>query len=192
MASPGRSGNDLRFACIYSAHYRAVLGYSRRRSTNTADADEVVSETFTTAWRRLDSVPPGAETLPWLYGVARRALANQRRGNGRRTDLAARLERQVPAVRGAIDDGLAATKTHEVVLMALAQLKPDDQEILRLVVWEALSHRQVAQVLGCADSSVAVRLHRARTRLTKQLLKRGVSTGHQVSRMAAGRKPGRE
>ena len=48
-----------------------------------------MAETFLVAWRRLDDVP--ADALPWLYGVARRVLANQRRS----ADRGAALERRL-------------------------------------------------------------------------------------------------
>ena len=55
------------------------------------------------------------------------------------------------------------------VLAALARLRDSDQEILRLAVWEELPHREIAGVVGCSESSVAVRLHRARTRLGREI-----------------------
>ncbi len=48
-----------------------------------------MAETFLVAWRRLDDVP--ADALPWLYGVARRVLANERRSAGRRAALEQRV-----------------------------------------------------------------------------------------------------
>ena len=77
------------FRVIFEAHYDAVRAYARRRCARLEDADDVVSETFTVAWRRLRDIPPGSE-LPWLYGVARRVLANQRRSERRLTGLHAR------------------------------------------------------------------------------------------------------
>src|SRR5690349_12050848 len=65
-----------RFDEIYRRHAAAVLAYARRRVPRDL-AEEVVAETFVVCWRRLDRVPEDA--LPWLYAVARRTLANQRR-----------------------------------------------------------------------------------------------------------------
>jgi DNA-directed RNA polymerase specialized sigma24 family protein len=64
-----------RFACVFDEHVRAVSAYALRRTT-PAEADDVVAETFLIAWRRLNEIPP--DPKPWLLGVARRALANQR------------------------------------------------------------------------------------------------------------------
>jgi DNA-directed RNA polymerase specialized sigma24 family protein len=61
---------------IYQAHGRAILGYALRRTSIDA-AQDIAAETFLVAWRRIDEVPK--EPLPWLLGVARRILANQRR-----------------------------------------------------------------------------------------------------------------
>ena len=57
---------------------------------------------------------------------------------------------------------------------ALARLRPADQEILRLVTWEELSHREVATALGVSLNAVAIRFHRARKRLERILLSEGI------------------
>lgn len=77
MVGPG-SGVDLddRFRVLYAAHLNAILGYALRRVAAPEDAADVVAETFLIAWRRCADVPPGGEARLWLYGVARRVLAN--------------------------------------------------------------------------------------------------------------------
>jgi hypothetical protein len=80
------------FEELFSAHYWAVRGYVLRRGPS-ASAEDVVAETFLIAWRRLDSL--GDDPLPWLFGVARRVMANQQRAEHRRSALAARLRELV-------------------------------------------------------------------------------------------------
>jgi RNA polymerase sigma-70 factor (ECF subfamily) len=151
-----------RFEALYAAHQRAVLAYAMRRSESFADAEDAAAATFAIAWRKLSTIPD--EPLPWLYAVARRVLANQRRGNGRRERLAAFLR---------VDDVPTPVRAGEdldgPVFEALASLSPADQEILRLVAWEDLRNYQVAQVLGITANAVAIRLHRARARFTEAL-----------------------
>lgn len=55
-----------RFRALFDASYRPLHAYVRRR-TCPSDADDIVAEVLTVAWRRLDDIPPGA-SLPWLYG----------------------------------------------------------------------------------------------------------------------------
>jgi RNA polymerase sigma-70 factor, ECF subfamily len=89
-----------RFEAIYAAGFGPILGYVLRRTDNGEDAADVVAETFLTAWRRLDDVPPGDRAMLWLYGVARRVLANHRRGERRRSDLSDRLRAELAGVQG--------------------------------------------------------------------------------------------
>ena len=155
-----------RFDALFTEHQRAVLAYAMRRSPTAADAEDVTAETFTIAWRKIDAIPTD-EALPWLYAVARRVLANHRRGTGRRERLAALLRVEdvpTPLRAGEDRDGPAFD--------ALASLSPADQEILRLVAWEELGNRQIAAVLGITANAVAIRLHRARARFAEALARR--------------------
>ena len=143
------------FDDLFNAHSARVLAYSARRTTNLSDAEDVVAETFVIAWRRFADTP--AEPGAWLYGIARRVLANQRRGADRRTSLLRRLtafaaRAPVPALGD------------QPALGALANLSAGDQELLKLVAWEELTHAQIAEVLGISVNAVAIRLHRARQR----------------------------
>jgi RNA polymerase sigma factor (sigma-70 family) len=163
-----RQQDRRRFQALYDAHYGAVVAYARRRAVGHVDAQDVVADTFAIAWRRLPEVPEGDAALPWLYGVARRVLANQRRGNQRRADLSARLRGQA-SIAPDVEGQVVARDERRTVLAALERLRPADQEILRLAVWEELPHRDIAGVVGCSESSVAVRLHRARSRLGREI-----------------------
>ena len=170
---------ERRFVQIYESYYGAVSAYARRRLADGDLAQDAVSETFLVAWRRLADVPYGLDTLPWLYGVARRVIANQRRGNLRRGELSSRLARESPLSRD-VDAGVLIDDERRGVLSALGRLREGDQEILRLAVWEELSHREIGVVVGCSEATVAVRLHRARGRLGKEIQKGLPGAGHET------------
>ena len=167
------------FQALYAANYHRVLGYALRRADRD-DAADVVAETFLVAWRRLDEVPAGDAARLWLYGTARRVLANQRRARRRRKRLAERVRSQAilgteagpadPAVNGAA--------------AAFARLRPDDRELLALVAWEGLDAGEIGQVVGCSRNAARIRIHRARRRFARELdragssLKRNPGGGH--------------
>ncbi len=160
--SGGMPDRRDRFDALFDAHSRPVLAYALRRTREPADAEDVAAETFAIAWRRIDDVPAGVAALPWLYGVARRVLANHRRGNERRGNLLARLFDRAPLVGDGpdLEDGGPLTST-------LAHLRPDDRELLQLVAWEDLDHTAIAVTLGISVNAVAIRLHRARRRFAE-------------------------
>ncbi|HEX4364644.1 MAG TPA: sigma-70 family RNA polymerase sigma factor [Solirubrobacteraceae bacterium] len=139
------------------AHHDAVLAYALRRAT-ADDARDVMADTFLVAWRRFDEASRDRPRA-WLYGVARRVLANRRRAVRRQTSLVHRLESTVAGPSAG--DGL--------ILDALATLSDGDREVLLLVAWEGLSVTDAALVLGCRIATARMRLHRARRRLAAQL-----------------------
>ena len=159
------TARETSFRSLFHAHYRSVLVYAVRRTTQRADAEDAAADTFVVAWRRIDEIPMDEhEQRLWLYAVARRTLANHRRGNERNERLPQRLislTSDSPSADTDIEDAVDI----ELGLWALDQLSDDDQELVRLALWEELSHAEIAQVIGTSVPNVAVRLHRARERL---------------------------
>ncbi|MDQ6523252.1 sigma-70 family RNA polymerase sigma factor [Nocardioides sp. LHD-245] len=163
------------FRRLYAAHFDAVLGFALRRTDRPEDAADVTADTFLVAWRRLAHVPRGDGTRPWLYGVARRTLANHRRGEGRRTALGERLRGQLAH---AVAD-LADEAVHRAdVTAAMKRLSARDEEVLQLHLWEGLAPREIAEVLGLPATVVRPRLSRARSRLRALLGNDPPGAGH--------------
>ncbi|MFB4317501.1 RNA polymerase sigma factor [Actinomadura sp. 21ATH] len=152
-----------RFEEIYEANRVQILGYALRRTADAQDAADVLAETFLTAWRRLDDVPRDGRARLWLYGVARRVLANHHRGERRRSALAADLGLRLRTEAAEPDRNLAD------VGPAFRSLSEADRELLTLVGWEGLDHGEIATVLGCSRNAVRIRLHRARRRFARAL-----------------------
>uniref|UniRef100_UPI003F53E2EE RNA polymerase sigma factor n=1 Tax=Streptosporangium sp. V21-05 TaxID=3446115 RepID=UPI003F53E2EE len=119
-----------RFEAIYDAYYLAIHQYAARRTGSPDDTTDVISETFLTAWRRIGDVPEREEALLWLYGVARRVLANQQRGASRRAVLAERLRGELAADRPVGPVG------PDHVRAAFDELPERDREVLALACWE--------------------------------------------------------
>lgn len=155
-----------RFEALWREHAGAVLRYARRR-VSASDAEDVLAETFVVAWRRVDEAP--SYPLAWLLGIARRTAANTVRGQRRREALSERITAHT------IPDQTEREVPHEIdeadqsVMAALAALRQGDRELLMLLAWDELEPSQAAQVLGCSNGALAVRLHRARRRFAAAL-----------------------
>jgi RNA polymerase sigma-70 factor (ECF subfamily) len=159
------SGDELQDVTrLYERYAGAVHRYALRRSDRET-AEEITAQVFMVAWRQRSALPEDA--LPWLYGVARRALADQRRGAARRERLGARLRGE------AIEETAGPVLLDEVLAAALRRLSQGDREALLLCYWEELEPAQIAQVMGCSRATMAVRLHRARLRLRRELESEG-------------------
>jgi len=152
-----------RFTTMYDAHHAQVYAYAVSRAGRQL-ADDVVSDTFLVAWRKLPTVP--ASPLPWLLGVARNVLRERYRDEVRQASLAAELRAWADEAAADVADGVAE---RAAVLAALARLTDDDRELLTLVAWHNLSARAAARVVGCSTATFFVRLHRARKRLQAAL-----------------------
>jgi len=183
------SSGVARFRAIYRENYPRILGYALRRTESPEDAADVVAETFLTAWRRFDDMPDGPEARLWLYGVARRVLANHRRGIERRHRLHMALRADAASLLGrhAAPAHVADSAVLEVVAEAFARLEASDRELLSLLTWEELSYDEIASVLGCTQGAARIRVHRARRRLAIHLarlgidVKQNVGTGHALT-----------
>src|SRR4051794_32103069 len=91
-----------RFEQLYADHREAVRAYVRRRAPD-AVVDDLVSETFMVCLRKIDRVPE--EPLPWLYAVAWKTLANERRRQARLADS----QPLTVTAPGPVGDGVLAT-----------------------------------------------------------------------------------
>ncbi len=94
------------FRDLFDRHHRRVPAYLLRRA-NREVAFDAAEDVFLVAWRRLSEIPPDDRALPWLYGVARRVLANHRRSAPRFVRLTQRVAAQVPDPRPGPDSGNA-------------------------------------------------------------------------------------
>ena len=126
-------------------------------------ADEVTADVFLVAWRRIEEVPE--EPLPWLLGVARRAMANRRRTVAREQALRGRIQSVLPGAATASP----GADSDEVVAGALRRLDERDREVLLLVAWEGLTPAQGAAVIGVRPNTFSTRLSRARRRFQRAL-----------------------
>jgi RNA polymerase sigma-70 factor (ECF subfamily) len=155
-----------RFQALYAGHHAAVYAYAVSRVGRQL-ADEVVSEVFLVAWRRLADVP--APALPWLLTVARNTALSQFRGSARQRSLSAELRAWVTEAELSAPDVADEVTERTAVLAALATLPEADRELLTLVAWHGLKPGEAAQVVGCSTATYFVRLHRARRRLERAM-----------------------
>lgn len=96
-------------------------------------------------------------------------MANETRGSRRRLRLWGRLKDQGGGTPEPVADASDGLVEDDRIASALRGLSDRDREALQLIGWEELSVKEAATVAGCSENAFAVRLHRARRRLSAAL-----------------------
>jgi RNA polymerase sigma-70 factor (ECF subfamily) len=166
-------GDAEAFGEFYRRHERRVLTYALSRCANASDVADLVADTFLGALRSASRFTgDGDGALPWLFGIARRVLARQRRSFARRERLIRRLE-NLPSLNpdetAAVEDAIDAARLAPALTAALAALRPKDRELLQLVHRDGLSPSHAGAVLGMNPNTARIRLSRARAKLRSTL-----------------------
>ena len=179
---PQQRAREARFEQLFAFARDPLVRYLARRAQPDA-VEDLFAEAMTVAWRRLDDVPSDAE-LPWLYGVARRVLANHRRSDSRLGRLVERLTLLDRGPDPRLELGAALDPE---LANALASLAPADVEILRLWAWEDLSACEIGDMFGITPNAASIRLHRAKGRLRD-----AISSDRRKTPAVSGHQPGVE
>jgi len=164
-----RKGSSLnpdrehRFHLLYEDHLARVIRFVARR-VSPDDVQDVVSETFLTAWRRLENVPE--DPVPWLFVTARNVISNRHRADGRQRALDDRLA-SLP--KWQFETLPQLSELDQRLTDAINGLPEIEREALMLIAWDGLDRARAAKVAGCSIATLRVRLHRARRRLMKEL-----------------------
>jgi RNA polymerase sigma-70 factor (ECF subfamily) len=155
---------------LYDTHVDAVGRYATRR-VSSSDVQDVVADTFTIAWQKLDALPEDA--LPWLFATARNQISNRVRTAGRH-----RLRTIEPAQT---HEDPATTfeesQLDERIADAINRLTPTERDAFMLIAWDGLSPVRAARAAGCSAVALRVRFHRARRKLAQSINAPSLSYG---------------
>jgi RNA polymerase sigma-70 factor (ECF subfamily) len=147
------------FEALFHQTRGPLLGYLTRRAP-AEDAADLLADVYLVAWRRRADLPPGEERRLWLFGVARRLVADHHRSAGARAGAEGAV---VPVEPRAGEDDPRG----DAVRAALETLSELDRELVTLTTWEGLSPAEAGRVVGVTAGTARVRLHRARARLAR-------------------------
>lgn len=159
---------------LYERHVDAVFGFAVRRCRQPEDVADLVSTVFL----ELFSAAPGYDrgkggVRGWLLGIAARCLADQRRGEYRRGELAARLGPQpgfaadeLERVEAMLDAARLAPAAERALAEELTQA---EQALFLLVADDGLRVADAARSLGLTPVAGRMRLARARRKLRRTL-----------------------
>jgi RNA polymerase sigma-70 factor (ECF subfamily) len=160
-------GDHAAFTELFERHAEAVWNYAYRLTASWSQAEDLLSTTFLTAWRkRGDARLVRDSALPWLYTVTANRARTEWRASRRALRLVTKLTPQDE--RDHADEVAARTDAQRrlaAVVAAIATLPASEREIAQLCLLGDLSTADAAALLGIAESSVRARVSRTRARL---------------------------
>lgn len=157
------------FDAAFEAEFASLHRYLARRLGASA-ADDLAAETFAVAFRSWDRLDRARPVRPWLYGIAANLVRHHWRKERRMLRAYARtgVDPVLADDDSAVERVDAEARQRELA-DALAQLRPDEREILLLHAWADLADSEIAAALGLPVGTVKSRLSRTRERLRNQL-----------------------
>jgi RNA polymerase sigma-70 factor (ECF subfamily) len=148
-------------------NHRAFLSFLQKRVGDRAIAEDILQEAFVRGLDRLGTLENEESATAWFYRILRNAVIDHHRRRAtvdrKLEEFAAELDRQVEAhgeVRGAVCQCVGTLAT---------TLKPEYAEALRRVEVDGLAVKEYAAEAGITSGNAAVRVHRAREALRKQV-----------------------
>lgn len=159
---------DPHFATIYREHVDYVWTNLRRLGVPTAELDDAVQETFLVAFRRRDAFREDASQRAWLFGIARRVAAHNRRSSGRRLRLVGAMTNE-PSHAADPYDEVALRDAAQLVHHFLTNLPPRRREVFILAELEGYTGAEIAEALRIKPNTVWSRLRAARESFERYL-----------------------
>ena len=171
MAAPAQEGApELAFQEAVREHEAVLRAVAMRLSGNTADAGDLVQDTFERALRAYDRLAPGANVRGWLIAILHNLFIDQCR-RARRAPRTAELLPDVAAAPADPPPPPAWTRlSAEQVRAALDRLDPPFRQAYELHALEGRSYQEISSTLGIPKNTVGTRLIRARQKLKALLL----------------------
>jgi RNA polymerase sigma-70 factor, ECF subfamily len=147
-----------------------LYNFARWLTQDTAEAEDLVQETYAKALRGFSSFQLGTNFRAWMYRILRNSFLSSRTGLKTMVVLDGESgESLLPPESTTPESLLLTQEDRESVQQALADLPVPFREILLLCEVEEMSYQEIAETLGIATGTVMSRLYRARKALRDML-----------------------
>ena len=145
------AGETAAFDLLVRRYQQTIFRLTYRMTKNVEDARDLAQDAFVQAYRALGSFQGHASFSTWLYRIAMNLCLTHLKASGREDsgEVDARLPDDRPDALATVE----AAERERVVAAAIAALPPQQRATLLLRVQEGLSHREIAEVLDCAEGT---------------------------------------
>lgn len=163
-----RRGEQRALEDLYRRHGPRLYALLLRMLRETADAEEVLQDSFVDAWRRAGEYSPSRGSVEaWLITIARSRAIDRIRNRGARLRLVQQTEQLAPATPPQSDPPDVHAETR--LRRALVALPPEQRRALELAYWEGLSQSEISRETGDPLGTVKTRVRLGLQRLAELL-----------------------
>ncbi len=178
-----KQGNEDAMEEIINRYEESLYNFGLRMCGQKQDAEDIIQDTFLSAFRYLDSFREETSLKNWLYKIAANACFRMRRKKKCEPDYELSLEDLLPedgsASRFDIPDwaedpseNLLRSELKAVIQEAVHELPPMYRMVFNLRDMEGFSTEETATIMDITPQAVKTRLHRARLFLRKKISER--------------------
>ena len=161
-----QEGDARAFGDLYDHYVGMVHRYVYHRVGDRTTAEDVTSETFVRALRRIDSLSfQGRDVGAWLVTIARNIVFDQVKSSRYRLEVTTADMRDADTATDGPEDAVVQKLTNEALVECIRKLGPEQQECLVLRFLHGLSVAETAEVMGKRDGAIKALQHRAVRRL---------------------------
>jgi RNA polymerase sigma-70 factor (TIGR02952 family) len=165
-----QNGDAEAFGELYDHYVTMVHRYVYHRVGDRATAEDVTSETFVRALRRIDSLSfQGRDVGAWLVTIARNIVLDHVKSSRYRLEVATADMRDADQLTDGPEDAVVAHLTNRELLACVQQLGSEQQECIVLRFIHGLSVAETAEIMGKKDGAIKALQHRAVRRLAGML-----------------------
>jgi RNA polymerase sigma-70 factor (ECF subfamily) len=160
-------GDTAAFELLVLRYQQTIFRLAQRMTRNVEDAKDITQEAFVQAYRSLGRFQGQSSFSTWLYRIAVNLCLNRLKAS--RREHAGDVDGSFPDAR---EDSLSALLTSErdrALAAAIQELPPQQRATLTLRVHQGLSHREIAQVLDCAEGTAKANYFHAIRTLQRKL-----------------------
>jgi len=170
MVRRAQEGDAEAFGELYDHYVTLVHRYAYHRVGDRATAEDVTSETFVRALRRIDSLSfQGRDVGAWLVTIARNIIRDQVKSSRYRLEVTTADMRDADRATDGPEDAVVGHLTSVQLLECVQQLGSEQQECIVLRFLHGLSVSETAEIMGKKDGAIKALQHRAVRRLAALL-----------------------
>lgn len=167
LVQSAQNGDLAAFEVLVKSHSPALYRFIYRLVGDPVDAEELTEETWVRAWQALSRFKRQSSFKTWLFKIGMNLAFNLRK---RRKATEGWNELMVASTEAEPVAVFQQKRREEVVKAALARLPPDQRTALVLAIYEGLSYKEIAKVMGRSVRAVDGLLVRAKNNLRQILM----------------------